>query len=301
MKSPRYTILIASRKTGVVRRLTLSRRLLASALVGACGLPLLIGMGAGGASVSELDDLRVANDTLKLENESYREATGELADQITSLQAALTQLGEQGTLDPATRAAISSLPKDVRMRAAGGPSNVSAPPVFLPSPTKTPEGTFGILRDLLGTIESRLTSVRSQIESQQALARATPAGWPIAGWLSSTYGYRKDPFTGLMDFHPALDIASERGKPVRATADATVESVGYLGNYGNQIQLNHGFGISTRYGHLSGFNVRMGQKVKRNEVIGYVGSTGRVTSPHLHYEILVNGSPINPWRLLRSR
>lgn len=295
MKSPRYTILIASRKTGVVRRLTLSRRVLASVVAVVCGLPLLVGIGAGGASVSELDDLRAANDTLKLENESYREATGELTEQITSLQTAITQLGEQGNLDASTRAAMAVL----RRQGAGGVSMPAAPPVR--RPTQTPEGTFGILRDLLGTIESRLTSVRSQIEGQQALARATPSGWPVSGWLSSTWGNRKDPFTGLPDFHPALDIATERGKPVRATADATVESVGYMGNYGNQILLNHGFGIATRFGHLSGFNVRVGQKVKRGEVIGYVGSTGRATSPHLHYEILINGVPKNPLLLLTGR
>jgi murein DD-endopeptidase MepM/ murein hydrolase activator NlpD len=123
----------------------------------------------------------------------------------------------------------------------------------------------------------------------------------VSGWLSSLYGYRKDPYTGLPDWHAAIDIAAERGKPVRATADGTIESVGYLGNYGNQVLINHGHTIATRYGHLSGFNVRLGQTVKRGEVIGYVGATGRATSPHLHYEIIVNGKAMNPLRLLTGR
>ncbi len=299
MKSPRYTILVASRKTGAVRRLTFSRRVAACVGLFALSLPVLTALGWRGAGEAEVESLKVANETLRLENESYREATGELTAQITSLQTALAQLGEQGTLDAATRAAMANLPAVVKSRAAGGLGAAVAPTPRRSAPA--PESTFGILRDLLGSIESRLSSVRSQIESQQALARATPSVWPVSGWLSSTWGTRRDPFTGLPDFHAALDIATERGKPVRATADATVESVGYLGNYGNQVMLNHGFGIATRYGHLSGFNVRVGQKVRRGEVLGYVGATGRATSPHLHYEILINGQPTNPLRLLIGR
>lgn len=298
MKSPRYTILIASRKTGSIRRVTFSRRVLAFGLVCACALPLLLALGSRGASDAEVEQLRSANDTLRLENDSYREATGELTAQITSLQTALTQLGGQ-TLDAATRAAMEALPAVVRSKAAGGGVATGAP--LARRPAETPERTFGILRDLLGSLESRLASVRTQIESQQVLARATPSTWPVAGWLSSVYGYRKDPFTGLPDFHSGLDISAERGKPVRATADATVESVGYAGNYGNAVLLNHGFGIATRFGHLSGFAVRAGQKVKRGDVIGFVGATGRATSSHLHYEILVNGQTMNPLNLLSRR
>jgi murein DD-endopeptidase MepM/ murein hydrolase activator NlpD len=298
MKSPRYTILIASRKTGALRRLTFSRRL-AFGLVGlACAMPVLVGLSWGGASVTEVENLRSANDSLRLENESYREATYELTEQITSLQTALTQLGEQGALDPATRSALTEIARITRKGTGGAGPGESLPARRTNQP---PETTFGMLKSLLGSIENRLLSVKTEIEGQQALARSTPSVWPISGWLSSAYGYRKDPYTGLPDFHAAIDIAAERGKPIRATADGTVESVGYLGNYGNQVLLNHGHTIATRYGHLSGFNVRVGQKVKKNEVIGYVGATGRATSPHLHYEIIVDGKPMNPLRLLTGR
>lgn len=296
MKSPRYTILIASRKTGALRRLTFSRRL-AFGLVGlACAMPVLVGLSWGGASVTEVENLRSANESLRVENESYREATYELTEQITSLQTALTQLGEQGALDPATRAAIAEI---TRVKGIGGAGGAAVPAARRTN--QPPETTFGMLKSLLGSIENRLLSVKTEIEGQQALARATPSVWPVSGWLSSLYGYRKDPYTGLPDWHAAIDIAAERGKPIRATADGTVESVGYLGNYGNQVLINHGHTIATRYGHLSGFNVRVGQKVKRNEVIGYVGATGRATSPHLHYEIIIDGKTMNPLRLLTGR
>jgi murein DD-endopeptidase MepM/ murein hydrolase activator NlpD len=297
MSSTRYTILIANRKTGAVRRLTLSRRLGLFVGLSVLALPLLVGLGSGGASQAEVDILRVANETLRLENESYREATGELTEQISSLQTALSQLGEQTELDPATRRAMENLPTVTRSKAAGGAGGGSA--VVAAAVTKAaPESTFGILRDLLGSLENRLATVKSQIESQQALGRSTPSAWPIVGWLTSLYGNRKDPFTGQPDFHTGLDISAQYGTPVRATADGTVESAGYSGNYGNAIVVDHGFGIGTRFGHMSRFAVGPGQKVKRGEVIGYVGATGRATNSHLHYEILLNGQPINPLRLL---
>jgi murein DD-endopeptidase MepM/ murein hydrolase activator NlpD len=147
-------------------------------------------------------------------------------------------------------------------------------------------------------LESRLTAVRYGVERRQALASATPSMWPVAGWLSSSFGDRPDPFNGEGNFHPGIDISAERGMPVYATADGTVESAAFNGNYGNLIVIDHGFGLATRYGHLWRFAVQAGHAVKRGDLIGYVGSTGRSTSPHLHYEVTLNGRLINPLRLL---
>src|SRR5581483_11603979 len=104
--------------------------------------------------------------------------------------------------------------------------------------------------------------------------------------------------TGEPGYHQGLDISTEKGSPVYATADGTVESAAYTGDYGNLIVLRHGFGLATRYGHLSAFGVKPGQSVKRGDVIGYVGATGRATGAHLHYEILANGKLLNPLQLL---
>jgi murein DD-endopeptidase MepM/ murein hydrolase activator NlpD len=300
MRSPRYTILIANRNSGTVRRLTVARLPVGLAGAAVLGVPLifmLIGLGARQATRLEVESLRTTNETLKVENDSYREATGELAVQISSLQAALAQLSDQAQLDPATKEAIQKLPAVIRSRAVGGslPSSLTETPK---AETGTPQGTFGALRGLLGVLEDSLASVKTKVESQQALARATPSIWPIAGWLSSGYGNRSDPFTGQPDFHAGLDISADKGTPVRATADGVVESAAYNGNYGNSILISHGFGIETRFGHLSGYAVGVGQKVKRGDVVGYVGSTGRATASHLHYEILLNGSAINPLKLL---
>jgi len=132
------------------------------------------------------------------------------------------------------------------------------------------------------------------VERRQALALATPSIWPVTGWLSSPYGGRKDPFTGQEDFHPGLDISSSQGEPVLAPADADVSSAGPGGDYGNLVVLDHGYGIVTKFGHLSRFAVSPGQRVKRGDVIAYVGSTGRSTGPHLHYEVRLNNNAVNP-------
>lgn len=293
MKSPRYTVLIANRSTGLVRRFTISRRAAGIVVLASIVLPLLVGLGASSVNPVELDLLRQANENLRLENESYRVATGELADQIASLQGALSQLGDEAQLDPEARQALSKLPAVVRSRAMGG-VDLSRTPVA----TEEPDSTFGMLRNLLGAVENRLASLKTTVERQQALARAVPTIWPMAGWLSSGFGQRRDPFDGGPDFHSGLDIAADRGTPIHATADGTIDSAGYNGSYGNSVLINHGFGISTRFGHLSKLAVRAGQTVRRGEVIGYVGATGRATSPHLHYEILLNGRPFNPLRLL---
>ena len=111
-------------------------------------------------------------------------------------------------------------------------------------------------------------------------------------------GNRADPLTGEKDFHPGLDISADRGDPVYATADGKVTNASAAGNYGNLVVVDHGFGLETRYGHLSAFKVKAGQTVKRGDLLGQVGSTGRTTGSHLHYEVRANGRILNPLQLL---
>ncbi|HEX5070909.1 MAG TPA: peptidoglycan DD-metalloendopeptidase family protein [Vicinamibacterales bacterium] len=259
-------------------------------------MPTLLWVGSRGADQAQVDALVAANESLQIENQSYRQATGELTQQIESIQTAMTTLGEQAQLDPATKRALEQLQRTGKMLAIGGPgpTDLAAKPVI----STTPESTFGILRGLLGSLASRLESVKTRIETQQAQGRAVPSIWPLVGRYSSPFGNRADPFTGQPDFHPGMDISADQGVPVHATADGVVETAAYDGGYGNAILLGHGFGISTRYGHLSQFAVRPGQTVKRGDVIGYVGATGRVTGAHLHYEVLLGGQRINPLSLL---
>ena len=117
-----------------------------------------------------------------------------------------------------------------------------------------------------------------------------PSIWPAAGYVSSPYGLR---FDGT-EFHQGIDIAAEMGTPIVATADGVVTAAGWNGGYGNMVDVDHGGGIVTRYGHASALAVTVGQQVRRGEVIAYVGSTGHSTGPHVHYEVRVDGQPVNP-------
>jgi murein DD-endopeptidase MepM/ murein hydrolase activator NlpD len=299
MFSRRYTVLIADRSTGVVRRVTISLRSVAIVVGSALAMPVLIGLGAKWSASLELHQLRATNTALTAENGNYRETTGELAGQIQSLEGVIDELGSRSALDPAQARAIAKLPAVVKARAAGGTSQTNAAISNVMSTSLvSPEDTFGVLRTLLSALETRLSNVRKGVERQEQLAAATPSIWPAKGWLTGRFGGRSDPFTGESAFHQGLDISASKGQPVYATADGHVTSASYESEYGNLIVLSHDFGITTRYGHLSGFNVKQGQTVHRGDVIGYVGSTGRSTGAHLHYEILANGKLLNPLQLL---
>jgi murein DD-endopeptidase MepM/ murein hydrolase activator NlpD len=293
MRPSRYTVLIANRNTGSVRRFTLARIPVIVTVAVLFSIPTLVGLGARWAGRGEVEALRQTNENLRLENENYRGMTTELTDQVSSLQSAIDELSKQAELDPATRNAVNKLPSSIRSRAMGGG--------FLPSPLAlqpSTENTFGMLKDLLGTLEDRLTNVRRGVEGRQALAAATPSMWPLSGWLTSNYGSRTDPITGEIAQHSGMDIAAQRGTRVQATADGEVQLAAFNGAYGMSIELDHGYGITTRYGHLSRYGVSVGQKVKRGDVIGYVGATGRTTGTHLHYEVLLNGKTQNPGRFV---
>jgi murein DD-endopeptidase MepM/ murein hydrolase activator NlpD len=305
MKSKRYSLVVADRQTGAIRRVTVSLWPTLGTIVGILSLPILIGLGARWSARAAIDDLQSTNAALQVENASYREATGQLSNQISALQAAVNQLGERATVDPSVVRAMNKLPSLVKSRAMGGATMAptesapaAAPTAMLNGSIGSPETVLGVLGDLLGVIGTRLESVRDNVERRHQLAMATPSMWPVAGWLSSSFGSRKDPFTDRNDFHPGLDISADYGHPVLATGDAVVTQAGRNGAYGNMVMLDHGFGIVTRYGHLSKISVTERQQVKRGDVIGFVGSTGRSTAPHLHYEVWMNGRLANPMSLL---
>ncbi len=130
-------------------------------------------------------------------------------------------------------------------------------------------------------------------------ANSAPNLWPVEGQVTASFGERIDPFNGEGAFHSGVDIGGSYGAPVVAPADGVVTFSDLLGGYGRAIMINHGNGISTRYGHLSGFAVTAGQSVHRGDVIGYVGTSGRSTGPHLHYEVRINDTPVNPYKYLR--
>jgi murein DD-endopeptidase MepM/ murein hydrolase activator NlpD len=130
-------------------------------------------------------------------------------------------------------------------------------------------------------------------------ANSAPNLWPVEGQITGSFGERIDPFNGEGAFHSGVDISANVGSAVIAPADGIVTFADYLGGYGRAIMVDHGHGISTRYGHLSSFGVAAGQYIHRGDTIGYVGLSGRSTGPHLHYEVRINDVPVNPYKYLR--
>jgi murein DD-endopeptidase MepM/ murein hydrolase activator NlpD len=150
--------------------------------------------------------------------------------------------------------------------------------------------------------EAALTAGNLRLLPSAALAdlTSTPSLWPVIGHLTGTFGERMDPFSGEGAFHTGVDISSQYGDSVRVSADGMVIEADERAGYGRLVVVDHGFGLTTYYGHLSSFNVHAGQQVRRGDTIGNVGVSGRSTGPHLHYEVRINGAPVNPMRYLRQ-
>ena len=146
--------------------------------------------------------------------------------------------------------------------------------------------------------EQNAFKVERFFEAQRSLLAATPTIWPVHGWITSPFGHRISPFTGTLQMHEGIDICARLGTPIKATADGIIIYSGWKPDYGKNIVIDHGYGYRTHYAHLSKIYVHHGQRVRRGEIIGTVGNTGRSTGPHLHYEVLVNGIPVNPKKYL---
>jgi murein DD-endopeptidase MepM/ murein hydrolase activator NlpD len=142
--------------------------------------------------------------------------------------------------------------------------------------------------------EASLQMLIEYFEDKRSLYASTPSVWPVRGWVTSPFGNRTSPFSGILKFHEGMDIAAQTGTPVVAPADGVVIKAGFSTGYGNMVEISHGYGLKTVFGHNSRLNVKAGQQVKRGDVISYVGDTGSSTGPHLHYEVRVNGLPVNP-------
>ena len=172
---------------------------------------------------------------------------------------------------------------------------------FFVLPFVRPNSTFAVSFDqpTATTVRTTVNPTRNEGGSVRAdnLAR-TPSIWPVTGVVTSSFGWRKSPFEGDKELHSGIDIAVHLGAPVVATADGKVVQSGQSGGYGNLVQLDHGNGIATLYGHNSRLAVQVGETVKKGQVISYAGSTGRSTGPHVHYEIRKNDTAIDPWTYL---
>ena len=222
----------------------------------------------------EVTRLEKENQELRQVNESFEASIQKLQNQLSSY--------EDRTRDLAIVAGVESLGDGVEAGIGGtAPEETGAPD--LPQ-----------LQTRAARIDGVLDAVEDRLEQRMRWISSTPAITPVRGILTSSFGYRADPMTHGRGNHQGIDIAASYGQPVRASGDGIVLLANEQGGYGKAVFIAHGYGLTTRYGHLSAINVRPGQRIKRGDLIGKVGSTGRSTGPHLHYEVRVDGEPMNP-------
>ncbi len=163
---------------------------------------------------------------------------------------------------------------------------------------------FSRLSRLYKDTEMQTQSVEELFEvlkGRKLQLSATPSIIPLRGWVTSHFGYREDPFTGRRAFHKGIDIAARIGAPIVSPAEGVVTFAGPNGTYGNTVKVFHGYGISTLYAHMDDVLVRVGQRISRGDALGTVGNSGRSTSAHLHYEVLIHGVRVDPRRYILDR
>ena len=231
---------------------------------------------------------------LSRQNEELKKTTEEVDVALSDLRRKMADF-ESRTSEMGLVLGVARLPLSQRTPAGGGLSLQNLGPV---------DGARFVQRELK-VLESRSQELQQSLEAMQpafqkqvAFMASTPSILPVRGLYGNGYGWRKDPFTGERDFHQGLDIVAAPGTKVMAPADGIVTMAGPTGGYGNFLVISHGYGMVTHYGHLQRFMVRPGQRVHRGDVIGMVGSTGRSTGPHLHYEVVVHQRTVDPTRYI---
>ena len=286
-----YTVLILPHARSRFRKLHVSR-----AFVVTCSILLGVTLLAGVYSPhllfrietqqAALEQMANENERLRKDRDRFERTLAEIAGRLEEFES------KSGRI--ATALGVEDLPS--LQPAAGGPVAADFGP------------RRSVLDEELGAIQGRaerlhesLDEIGVAFEERIRLLASTPSIMPVEGWFSHGFGWRKDPFTNKRQFHRGVDIVSEPGTAVVAPADGVISRAVRVADYGKMVDVSHGFGFVTRYGHLSEILVRPGQRVRRGEIIGRVGSTGRSTGPHLHYEVFRDGRRVNPWNYLGQR
>jgi murein DD-endopeptidase MepM/ murein hydrolase activator NlpD len=289
MKSKQYTFFIASSASGGMRRMRVPVYILhffaLLAIVG--GITVVAAVG----SYSRMLWKATSYNSLLREQNSLKQQYKQLQTEVKDTNQRLDSL--------------QSLAGEVAM--AYGITRFRQTPFGLTDATAQSDADFQQSVDEFSYLEHNASAVsvsnsgmRLLPASQMTSIGVVPGLWPVVGEITGHFGERLDPFSGEGAFHSGIDIASHYGDEIRATADGVVEEADQRAGYGRLVVIDHGFGVSTWYGHLSGFKAELGMTVKRGDIIGYEGQSGRSTGPHLHYEVRIYNTPVNPWRYLRN-
>jgi murein DD-endopeptidase MepM/ murein hydrolase activator NlpD len=290
-----YTFIVANHATARMWRLCLPYPVFIA--IGVLAVIGLITVGTAGyhygrmvLKVTDYNRLLAENDSFRAENVNYRIQTAQLGEKIDFLETTSRKL-----------MTLSGMNSEKGVGGVGGFSRNSFRQP-LPSSSRDLVTSIDTYNKKVSVLEDRYRKLEEFLADSALVESATPSIMPVKGYVTEGMGRREDPFNAaIRDFHTGVDISAPYGSRVIAPADGTVIFAGPREGYGNIVVIDHKFGVTTRYGHLYKFNVQVGQHVSRYDVVGYIGTSGRSTGPHLHFELWFNNRPVNPIKYIHAR
>jgi len=302
VKKNDLTLRLFPSDTGAPKKIRLPKKLVKTVLA----VSVVILVSVVGSSVYfvkkyiQLTNEQVEFAELKRESKIHRIQVDKLGQQVKEFSTEMSRLERfSNKLRVITDLGDSPTPAE-KDWGVGGPYGLSAQSFA----TSLEREAISMVERLAGNLEELDQQAKTQavslqqldefFKNQKSFLSSTPSVWPTRGWVTSGFGLRKSPFTGRKEKHKGWDIGARLGSTIRATADGVVRVSGRESGYGKMLEIDHGYGITTRYGHNSKNLVKVGDRVKRGDKIALVGSTGRSTGPHLHYEVRLSGVSVNP-------
>jgi murein DD-endopeptidase MepM/ murein hydrolase activator NlpD len=294
MRKKAFSIVFVPHSKAGSKTITVSKRALKTSVILGAAFVLLLGgflvdYFTMGHARSNYKRLLKATEAQRLELKDYQDEVGRLKKAVENHDSYIKKLNVMAGLkaDGVKEVGVGD----------GSPGEIIPAPQMATPPKYSIESVKSINQKADDQTKN-LSTLVIFFENQKAMLASTPTISPTIGWRTGNFGPRTDPFTDRPAFHYGIDIATNEGAPILAPAAGIVVQIKNEVTTGNMILLSHGLNITTAYFHLSKFNVRVGQKVKRGDVIGFVGRTGKALGPHLHYEVRINGTPVNPVRYI---
>jgi len=294
-KRKSFTLIIAPNNPSKIKQFQISQYKIYSFIfvVILCFFGLIFGALSYFNTMSKLNnyyEILASQNKLQDENFAYKEKTGHLAEKVANIEMLAKNISRLTGIDfnnpQSATGGIGGFTPDNWVKNELNSRNLE----FLQQ-----------LNEKADSVEKQVISLKDIVFTQNLFLSALPTDWPVRGYIGSSFGFRRDPITGHRAFHKGVDISAPYGAKVVSPADGVVVFAGAQRGYGYVIKVAHKYGISTRYAHLSSYNFKAGHRIKKGDALGYIGSTGKATGPHLHYEIRLNNTPINPVRFLGSR
>ncbi|MGZ3580130.1 MAG: M23 family metallopeptidase [Syntrophales bacterium] len=295
-----YTFLIIPKKKSSAKRLTLSNKVLKG--IAFCMMAVILA-----SMYTYYDYIRIKRDRIELErlrrqSREQKVQIDQLAEKVNNFAMRMEELSQ---LDKNIRTVANVEDKRYKGQILGiGGSTNGETRIRANAETdermviaKVDQNLDQLSKDAVEQKKS-FNELFKFLKTQKSILAATPSIWPVQGWVTSEFGFRSSPIDGGREFHKGIDIATRMGVQVVTPADGLVSEMSYDRDVGHMVKIDHGYGMTSWYGHLLRTAVKQGNMVKRGDVIGYVGNSGRSTGPHLHYSLILNGIPINPRKYL---